>query len=125
MRISIPLTGTVKELNPLRGEPSDPVRPIDINLGNVSWTMVDVDLENNLMIIEVEPGNRVSEPDLDGEGKQKIGKEGNPIYITRKATEEEKTGFLQYAQDLIEGHTKDELYAISRCPRLKKPAKGE
>lgn len=41
----------------------------------------------------------------------------------RKATEQEKEGFLQYAKDLVEGHTKDELYQISESPRLKKPLK--
>lgn len=123
MRLTIPLTGTVIAEGSvwgegkLSGDPNDPIRPIDIDLGNVSWVMVDVDLENEVMVIEVEPGENVSEPtdEVDGEGK--------PIFIGRPATEEEKMGFLQHAQQLVEGHTKEELYAMANHPKLKRPFK--
>lgn len=123
MRLTIPLTGTVLVEGSvhgdgkLSGDPDDPIRLIDIDLGNVSWSMVDVDLENEVMTIEVEPGEEVSEP--TGE----IDAEGNPIFKTRLATEEEKVGFLQHAQDLVINNTNDELYQMSKCSKLKRPFK--
>jgi len=124
MRLEIPLTGIVKmegtlEKGDLVGDDEDPIRPVDINLGNVSWTMVDVDLDNEVITIEVSPAEEIDEDtgEVDGENK--------PIYVRRKATIQEKEGFLQYARDLIEGHTKDELYAISKCSKLKRPFKEE
>lgn len=122
MRLTIPLTGTVLSEGTLAngklsGDPNDPIRPIDIDLGNVSWTVVAVDLENEEMEIEVEPGEKVSE--LTGENDT----EGNPIYRTRGATQGEKAGFLQHAKHLIESHTKDELYAMAKCPKLNRPLK--
>lgn len=130
MRLTIPLTGTVlvegsvHGAGDLTGDNKDPIRPVDIDLGNVSWTMVDVDLENEVMIIEVKPSDTISEPDLNALGKQKINPDtGKLLWISRLATEEEKTGFLQDAQRLIEMHTKGELYEMSRCSRLKRPFK--
>lgn len=123
MRITIPLTGTVlvegsvHGVGDLVGDDSDPIRPVDIDLGNVSWTLVNIDIDNEVMVIEVEPGEKVSEP--TGESDT----EGNPIYKTREATEQEKQGFLQHAQDLVMNHTKDELYTMSKCSRLKRPFK--
>lgn len=119
MRLTMPLTGTVLVENPLTGDDNDPVRPIDLNLGNVSWTMLDVDLDNEVMIIEVSPGEKIDEPTGEEDG------EGNPIYTRRKVTEEEKLKFLQDAQDLVMNHTKDELYTMSKCSRLKRPFKEE
>ena len=123
MRLTIPLTGTVIREGEvwgegkLSGDPEDPIRPAIIDLGNVSWRMVDVDLDNEVMEIEVAAGEQVSEP------TGKVDAEGNPVYVTRRATEQEKVSFLQYAKDLIEGHTKDELYAIGKRDRLKRPFK--
>jgi len=123
MRLIVPLTGTVIREGSawgdgkLSGDPGDPIRPIDINLGNVSWKMVDIDLENEVMEIEVEAGKKVSEP--TGE----VDDEGKPIYKSRPTTEQEKTGFLQHAQDLVMNHIKDELYTMSKCSRLKRPFK--
>lgn len=121
MRLTIPLTGTVLVegsvfgAGELSGDPNDPIRPIDINLGNVSWTMVDVDLENEIMVIEVKPVKIVSEDtgQVDGDGKR--------IFRQRLVTEEEKADSLQYAKQLVEGHTEEELYAMSKCSRLKRP----
>lgn len=124
MRLTIPLTGTVLVEGSvwggggLSGDPNDPIRPIDLDLGNVSWVMADVDLENEVMMIEVKPGEKVSED--TGEVDK-----GNPIYITRLATKEEKQGFLQHAQNLVVNHTRDELYQMSKCSRLKRPFKGK
>jgi len=134
MRLTIPLTGTILEYHPellqyggssgISGDPNDPVRPVTIDLGNVSWKLVSIDLETETMEIEVTPSDNVSELDLDTEGKQKVDTEGKPLYKTRPATGVEKLGFLDNAKNLIEGHTKDELYQISKCPKLKKPLKG-
>ncbi len=116
MKLIIPITGRVLTENPLSGDPNEPIRPIDIDLGNVSWQMVDVDLDNEVMVIEVSPAEGVAEDtgQLDGEG--------NPIYQTRPATQEEKAALLKNARQLIEGHTKDELYAMTGSKRLVKPA---
>lgn len=125
MKLKIPLTGTVLREGSvwgegrLSGDPEDPIRPINIRLGNVSLRMVDVDLENEVMVIEVSPAEELDEDTGQVDGK------GKPIYRTRKATEQEKAGFLQHAQDLVLNHTKDELYALSKCSRLKRPFKGK
>ena len=113
MRLAIPLTGTVlvdgsvHGAGDLTGDPNDIIRPIDIDLGNVSWTMVDIDLGAEVMIIEVKPGETVEDA---GE--------------TRSATPKEKTGFLQHAQGVM-NHTRDELYALTGNARLKRPFKAE
>lgn len=124
MKVKIPLTGTVTEYHPelegitpsggISGDPNDPIKPVPIDLGNVSWKLVDIDLENDLMEIEVTPSDRIS---VD---TGKLDGEGNPIYETRKATEQEKQGFLDYAKNLVEGHTKDELYAMAKKSKLVK-----
>ena len=117
MKLLMPLTGTLVTLNPISGDPDDPVRPIGIDLGNVSWTILEVDLENEVMLIEGESGETVEESTAE------VDSEGTPIYKRRPATDEEKLGFLQYAQRLIMEHTKDELYQMSGCHRLKRPFK--
>jgi len=122
MRLTLPLTGTVLvegslSDGSLTGDPNDPICPISIDLGNVSWEMVDIDLENEVMVIEVEPAEGVDED------TGQVNTEGEHIYKTRKATEEERIGFLQNAQGLIETHTRDELYQMTGCSRLKRPFK--
>ncbi len=115
MRLAIPLTGTVliegsvHGAGDLTGDPNDIIRPIDIDLGNVSWTMVGIDLDAEVMIIEVSPGETVE------------GATGE----TRPATPEEKTGFLQHAQGLVMNHTRDELHALTGNARLKRPLRAE
>lgn len=121
MRLTIPLTGTVLVEGSvhsdglLQGDDKDPIRPVDIDLGNVSWKMVDIDLDNEVMIIEVAPAEEFDED------TGQVDAENKPIYIRRKATEQEKQGFLQHAQGLVMNHTKEELYAMSKLPRLKRP----
>ena len=121
MRLAVPLTGTVIREGSvfgnglLKGSPDDPIRLIDINLGHVSWTMVDVDTENEVMVIEVSPEETVSED--TGE----VDHNGDNIFSIRQATKEEKEGFLLYARQLVEGKTKTELYEISKSPKLKRP----
>lgn len=117
MRLTIPLTGKVLDEVALIGDTNDPIRPVELDLGNVSWQMVDIDLDNEVMMIEVEPSNNIAEP--TGE----LNDEGEPAFISRQATDEEKIGFLQHAQDLVMNHTKSELYQISKCSRLRRPFK--
>lgn len=132
MRLEIPLTGTVLVegsvwgKGELTGDPADPIRPVPLNLGNVSWTMAAVDMKREVMIIEVAPGENVDEPDLDDQGVQRTKPEtGEPKFKSRPATEAEKIGFLQYAQRLTLEHTRDELYQMSGCSRLKRPFKAK
>ncbi len=120
MRLKVPLTGTVLVegsvwgAGDLKGDDNDPIRPIPIDLGNVSWKMVDVDLEGEVMIIEVSPTEEVDE------NTGQIDEEGKPIYQRRKATNQEKQEFLKYARNIIEGHTRDELHSMTGAPRLKR-----
>lgn len=150
MRLTIPLTGTILAegsvwgAGDLVGDPADPIRPVDLDLGNVSWKMVDLDLANEVMIIEVSPGDTVPEPDLDDQGNQKVDDEPlsdaqgnplvdgqgnpitqrNPLFRSRPATPQEQAGFLQAARTLVESRSGDELYAMSGRPRLKRPSQA-
>lgn len=133
MRILVPITGTALTLDPISGDPDDPIRLIDIDLGNVSWKLIRLDLDNDMAEIEITPGDKVSFP--TGEfgmfGTSEKDAKGKPIYEeleiyeTRQATEAEKQSLLDYARNLVEGHTKDELYQMSGCSRLKRPFKVE
>lgn len=127
MRLKVPITGRVLGYDPkagqidgigVVGDNNDPVKPISINLGNVSWRLVTIDLENDLAEIEVSPGENIN-----------ILKDGgNPDnsedWTSRPATEEEKQGFLDYAKEAVESHTVDELYTITKAKRLVKPTKA-
>jgi len=127
MRLKIPITGKVLDYDPAAGQidgigvvgdPNDPVKIVNINLGNVSWRLVTIDLENDLAEIEVSPGENIS---ILKDG----GNPDNPEdWTSRPATEEEKQGFLDYAKNLVESHTKDELYSMGKAKRLVKPAKA-
>lgn len=124
MRLKVPLTGTVLKYDPkltqmgglgVVGDNGNPVKLIDINLGNVSWTLVTIDLVNDLAEIEVSPGESISD----------ANNSDNPEdWTSRPATEEEKQGFLNYAKSQVESHTKDELYTMTNSPRLIKPAEA-
>ncbi|GAI30241.1 unnamed protein product, partial [marine sediment metagenome] len=85
-------------------------------LGNVSWLLDHIDLENEVAVIDVTPSEHVV---------VQIGKhDDKPIYEHRKATVKEKQDALLKVQDLIYNHTKDELYAMSKCHKLERPFKG-
>lgn len=123
MRLRVPITGTVISYDPalakldgigISGDPNDPVRLVPVNLGNVSWRLVSIDLDNEVAEIEVTAG----EDTLYNTGE--VDKNGKPIINSRPATFKEKEAFLKYASNLINNHTKDELYSISKSPRLKK-----
>jgi hypothetical protein len=124
MRLKVPITGTVLDYDiqaakydgiGVVGDPSDPVRPINISLGNVSWGLLTIDLVNNLAEIEVNPAENIS--------VLKAG--GDPLkpedWTSRQSTPTEKQGFLDHAKSQLESHTTDELYAMSKSKRLAKP----
>lgn len=124
MRLTVPITGTVMvegtmQDGNLEGDKNDPIRLISIDLGYVSWQLINIDLDNEVAVIEVTP----SDYRCKTTGHKVIinGKETDE-YKTRIATKQEKTQALQYAHDLV-NHTKDELYTMSKCSRLKRPFK--
>lgn len=101
MRIKVPIVGTVTEYNPrfaeldgigISGDPDDPVR-VDINLGEVSWSLVSVDLENDVAEIEVEGEQEAM--DKAKEIAQKYIKEGRLL---------KKAGVLEAYQKHKKGH---------------------
>ena len=112
----MPVTGTVISYEDGGyGDPDDPIRLVELNLGNVSWQLVKLDLENEVAEIEVLPGELIAED--TGE----VDEEGNPVYAMRSATNKEKQSFLTNAYNLINGHTKEELCNMSGSAKLKKP----
>lgn len=126
MKLRVPITGTVTDFDPecykldgigISGHPDDPVS-VAVDLGNVSWRLVSIDLINDLAEIEVSPGENIT--------VLKAG--GNPNkpedWTSRAATEQEKQGFLNNARSLVESHTKDELYTIGKSRRLVKTAEA-
>lgn len=121
MRLKVPLTGRVLDYDILAakydgigvvGDPNDPVEPIAINLGHVSWRLVTIDLINDLAEIEVSPAENIN-----------VLKDGNlKDWTSRASTPIERQGFLDNAKSLVESHTVDELYTMSKAKRLVKPA---
>ncbi len=126
MKITLPLTGTVKAIQPghkpglveIYGENEDPIRPVHVDLGDVSWVLVDLDLDAEEMTIEVTaaPTTKYDTGEVDGEGK--------PIFDSMPATAEEKAARVQYAQSHSLSHmSRQALYALSGSPALKNPFK--
>ena len=117
MRMRIPITGTVKEVTPyISGDNDDPIRIININLGDVSCELVHLDLENEEMEIEVTPNpiTKYDTGEVDGEGR--------PIFAHRSATEEEEGNRREGALNLsLSRMSKQALYALSKSPRLVNP----
>ena len=121
MRMKIPITGTVKAINGshVSGDQDDPIRIIDVDLGNVRWVFVSLDIENEEMEIEVTPAT-VVEYDIGG-----LDFEGNPKRASRPTTSEERIALLENAKDFsLDRMTKDDLYTLSKSPRLKNIFKG-
>ena len=119
MRMKLPITGTVKEVSPyIIGDNDDPIRPVSVDLGNVSWTLIGVDLESEEMEIEITPSidDHYDTGTVDGEG--------DPIFAIRKATAMDKVQAVEYALDRSLGRmSKQALYDLSKSPRLKNPFK--
>jgi len=93
----------------------DPIRPINIDLGNVSWKLVSLDLEHDLALIDITPADEEDAPtgQLNGQGKQ--------IMKVRSLTAEDKQALLDNVKNMIQNKSMDELYRISKSARLKKP----
>jgi hypothetical protein len=115
MQISIPLTGNLISYKPVLGDPNDPVRPIDLDLGNVSWQLISLDLENDLTLIEVTPAE---EGDFE---TGKFDKDKNPIYERRGLSGKEKQKLLDNVKTILLDNPISDLYAICKSPRLRKP----
>lgn len=106
MILTIPITGTVTFYNPktgeVHGDPNDPVRkPDNLDLGNVSWVMVGIDVDKGTMDIEIAPAEEVAIPSLDASGKQIVDANGNPVGVVRATTDAEKQGYLAFAAQVI------------------------
>ena len=121
MRIKLPIRGTVKQIEPyISGDPADPIQLVDINLGNVSWRLIKLDLDAEEMEIEVTPSETI---DYDTGQKDEFDR---PIFMSRQATAEEKTQFLEHARkNSLECMSSAALYALSGSSRLKNPFKAE
>lgn len=119
MRIAIPITGTVLCEDPLTGDPDDPIRPIGLDLGHVSWVLEDVDLEDEVAVIEV-----TASPMIDIELPGQVDETGLQVYERRPTTPAERAAALQRVRDLILNKTKAELYELTGDTRLVKPFKG-
>lgn len=125
MRLKVPLTGTVLDYDILGakydgigvvGDPNDPVKPVEINLGYISWGLVTIDLVNDLAEIEVSPAENINVLKAGGDPL-------NPAdWTSRVSTPTERQGFLDNAKSLVESHTVDELYIMSKSKRLVKSA---
>ncbi len=131
MRLKIPMTGTVVDFDPecykldgigIGGDDKDPVRPVNINLGGISWHLVSIDLENDFMEVEAEAPEQISEPVLDAEGNQILDENGKPQFSTRPTTPKEKVQILANAQRILGSKTIDEIYTLTKDKRLVKPA---
>lgn len=104
MRIKVPFTGTVvgykpgkrPELDEISGDPNDPVR-ISVDLGNVSWELINLDIENGLAEVEVTPAEQIDED------TGQVDEGGEPILATRPATEIEKQALLDNAKTIVDG----------------------
>ena len=108
MKMIVPITGTVLEFSPelaklddvgISGDPNDPVRIINLNLGNVSWKLISIDLENDEAEIEVTPSEMISED------TGQVDDEGEPIYEPKTATAQDQQRFLDEAEAKVIGKT--------------------
>jgi hypothetical protein len=116
VRLRIPITGRVTDFDSglaeldgigVSGDPADPVRPIAVDLGDVSWQLVSLDLENEEAEIEVTPAEETIE-------LRPGGNPNNPAdYISRKRTDIEKQAVLDQARAKVEGKTHRQLRALT------------
>jgi len=140
MRLSIPITGTaiIDKDGRVSGDPDDPIRVINLNVGDVAWKTVSLDLEAGLMEVEA-----------DVPRAQLVKSHGKPVrYVSDLSSEEvedinqgrvfptfedepeaqyqaRRPQVLNDAKQLLEGHTIDELYQMSGSPRLKVKGKRD
>ena len=111
MRLKVPIIGTVIGFNAdaakldgigISGHPDDLVR-IALDIGNVSWKLVSIDLVNDLAEVEVSPEHFVS---IDS---GLVDSKGNPIYNARPTTPIEEQGFLNDAQNRVANYKADSV----------------
>jgi len=105
MRLVVPITGTVLDEARVVGSNDDPIRPIALDFRNVSWKMMELDLEGELAVIEIEPSKLF----FDGPND------------CRPATLVEQQKYLDDLWQLVKDKMPEELYALSGSPKLKKP----
>ncbi len=119
MRMKVPITGTVTNFNidtakldgiGISGDPNDPVRLIDLDLGNVSWKLISIDTENDEAEIEITPSPVIEVGTLDNS------------YV-RPSTTKEKQRFLDEAEAKVKNKTRDQLYTETGSKRLVKTSK--
>lgn len=110
MIVSIPLTGTLIAYNPVKGDPDDPVRPIPLKMGNCRRSLISLDLENDLALIDVTPADQ---GDFESGG----------VISRRSYTEQEKEAMLANIKNLLLDNSIDRLYQITGSARLRKPKK--
>lgn len=117
----MPITGTVTEIKPfIAGDPNDPICPVAVDLLNVSWVLVNIDLEAEEVEIEITPKQETmyATGEVDGQGQ--------PIFSMRPTTQKERNAFIEQARDhSLERMSKQALYELSGSPRLKNPFKEE
>lgn len=102
MNLTIPFIGTVLSSTPIcvTGDPQDPIRPA-IDLGNVSWHRISINVEMRTMTLEVKAGRYANYPAVDTGGNPILDDAGIPQMRSRPATLAEKAGYLKHAKGLV------------------------
>lgn len=115
MKLTIPITGTVTDFDPglakldgigVSGDPADPIRAF-VDLGNVGWHLISINLEAETADIEVEaPAKSADGTDL---------------------TPAQKTALLLAALNVISAKTMDQHYISAGVakPTIPKVAKDK
>ncbi|MFC1910457.1 hypothetical protein ACFLXC_04115 [Chloroflexota bacterium] len=121
MIVKIPLTGEATKYDPkagqidglgISGNPDNPVQPIDIDLGGVSWKLISIDFDNDRAEIDIKAPDTVNVLKPGGDPE-------NPADYERKTlSSAEKEAMLISADSSLKSKTVDELYAIAKQPRL-------
>jgi len=115
MRIKVPLSGKATNFNPeladidkigVSGDNNDPIR-VDIDLGNVSWRLISIDLEAKEAEIEVTPANSIDELKPGGDPKK------SEDYVRRQVGDTEKQAFLSVAQQRADAAPRGQLKVTS------------
>ena len=100
MKMKVPLSGKATNFNPelanldrigVSGDNNDPIR-VDIDLGNVSWRLISIDLEAKEAEIEITPANEITELKAGGDPEK------SEDFITRQLSDAEKQASLVDAQ---------------------------
>ena len=115
MRMKVPLSGKAISFNPkladmdkvgVSGDNNDPIR-VDIDLGNVSWRLISIDLEAKEAEIEVTPANSIEELKAGGDPEK------SEDLITRQVSDAEKQSFLSVAQQRANAASRGQLKVTS------------